>query len=187
MLLGAMRVLILCEFARLNGAEQSLLAVLESVSAAGFELQIAAPPDGALAAEVVRRDMLLLPLEFPATPQHRLQTGRREIVESLLRRSKPDLVHANSLSMGRLAGPVVAEMGVRSLGHLRDILRLSRQAIADLNCHTRLLTVSAATRDWHIDQGLAPQRTVVLYNGVDLAAFAPRPETARLYCTTASI
>ena len=147
MLLSVMRILIFCEFARLHGAEQSLLSVLGSVSAAGFELQIAAPPAGALATEIRRRDMVLLPLEFPAGPAHRQQTDRREVIRSVLRQSQPDLVHTNSLSMSRLTGPLVAEMDVPSLGHLRDILRLSRQAIADLNCHTRLLAVSTATRN----------------------------------------
>ena len=181
MLLGIMRILIFCEFARLHGAEQSLLSVLEAVSAAGFELQIAAPPAGALAAEIRRRDMVLLPLEFPATSEQRQQTDRREVIRSVLQQSKPDLVHTNSLAMSRLAGPLVAEMGVPSLGHLRDILRLSRQAIADLNCHTRLLAVSAATRNWHVDQGVDPHRTFVLYNGVDLEVFAPRPRPGCLH------
>ena len=181
MLLSVMRILIFCEFARLHGAEQSLLSVLGSVSAAGFELQIAAPPAGALATEIRRRDMVLLPLEFPAGPAHRQQTDRREVIRSVLRQSQPDLVHTNSLSMSRLTGPLVAEMDVPSLGHLRDILRLSRQAISDLNCHTRLLAVSTATRNWHVDQGLDAHRTFVLHNGVDLEAFAPRPPAGRLH------
>ena len=181
MLLSVMRILIFCEFARLHGAEQSLLSVLGSVSAAGFELQIAAPPAGALATEIRRRDMVLLPLEFPAGPAHRQQTDRREVIRSVLRQSKPDLVHTNSLSMSRLTGPLVAEMNVPSLGHLRDILRLSRQAISDLNCHTRLLAVSTATRNWHVDQGLDAHRTFVLHNGVDIEAFAPRPPAGRLH------
>ena len=45
------------------------------------------------------------------------------------RRRRPDLLHANSLSMGRLSGPVAAELGMPSIAHLRDIVRLSRQAV----------------------------------------------------------
>ena len=60
-----------------------------------------------------------------------------------LNRHRPALLHANSLAMGRLSGPVAAELALPSLSHLRDIVTLSRQAIADLNCHTRLLAVSA--------------------------------------------
>ncbi|MEE3372409.1 MAG: glycosyltransferase family 4 protein [Planctomycetota bacterium] len=176
-----MRILIFCEFARLHGAEHSLLSVLESVSAAGFELHVAAPPAGALAVEIRRRDIVLLPLEFPAAATHQRQTERRKVIRSVLRQSQPDLVHTNSLAMSRITGPLVAEMDLRSLGHLRDILRLSRQAISDLNCHTRLLAVSAATRNWHVDQGVDAHRTFVLHNGVDLEAFAPRPLPGHLH------
>jgi glycosyltransferase involved in cell wall biosynthesis len=100
----------------------------------------------------------------------------------VLRRRRPDLLHANSLSMGRLSGPVAAELGVPSLAHLRDIIRLSRQAVADLNCHRRLLAVSAATRAYHVAAGLDAAKTFVLHNGVDLNAFRPRPATGYLHC-----
>ena len=43
---------------------------------------------------------------------------------------------------------------MRSIGHLRDILKLSSQAIEDLNQHQRLVAVSHATRDFHVVQGL---------------------------------
>ena len=181
MLCSVMRVLILCEFARLHGAERSLLSVLDSVSAAGFQPQIAAPPEGPLATEIEKRGIELLPLRFPHGSYDPSQTARRRAIRALVRESRPDLVHANSLAMSRLAGPLLAEMGIGSLGHVRDIMRLSRQAIADLNCHSRLLAVSEATRDWHVEQGLDPLRTFVLYNGVDLSAFAPRPTTGSLH------
>ncbi len=94
---------------------------------------------------------------------------------------RPALLHANSLAMGRLAGPVAAQLGLPSISHLRDIVALSRQAIADLNCHQRLLAVSAATRDFHIAQGVASDKVHVLVNGVDLEQFRPAPSTGFLH------
>jgi glycosyltransferase involved in cell wall biosynthesis len=76
---------------------------------------------------------------------------------------------------------VVAELSLPSLSHLRDIVTLSRQAITDLNCHGRLLAVSKATRQFHIAQGLAGEKTFVLYNGIDLEQFRPRPPTGYLH------
>jgi glycosyltransferase involved in cell wall biosynthesis len=70
---------------------------------------------------------------------------------------------------------------VRSIGHLRDILRLARQSIEDLNLHSRLVAVSRATRDFHVTQGLAAAKCDVLYNGVDLAQFFPLPPTGYLH------
>ena len=83
--------------------------------------------------------------------------------------------------MGRLSGPVVAELQLPSIAHLRDIVKLSRQAAADLDCHARLLAVSAATRAFHIAGGLAAAKTRVLYNGVQLDRFCPRPASGYLH------
>jgi glycosyltransferase involved in cell wall biosynthesis len=82
--------------------------------------------------------------------------------------------------MGRLAGPVAAAVGQPSIGHIRDIIRLSEQTISDLNCNRRLLAVSRAAREYHIAQGVDAARTYVVYNGVDVTRFALRPPTGWL-------
>src|SRR5208283_4229615 len=105
---------------------------------------------------------------------------RRRLAEILLRQ-RGTLLHANSLAMGRLSGPVAAEASLPSLSHLRDIVTLSRQAVADLNRHRRLLAVSAATRQFHVAQGLAGEKTFVLYNGIDLEQIRPRAPTGYLH------
>jgi glycosyltransferase involved in cell wall biosynthesis len=83
--------------------------------------------------------------------------------------------------MSRLSGPVAAELQVSSIGHLRDILRVSAPAIAALERHGRLLAVSHATRDWYLAAGLDGDKTHVLYNGVDLRRFCPRHRTGFLH------
>ncbi|MEX0586123.1 MAG: glycosyltransferase family 4 protein, partial [Pirellulales bacterium] len=98
-----------------------------------------------------------------------------------IRQRRVDLLHANSLAMGRLTGPVAQGLGLPSIAHLRDIIGLSKSAIGDLNCHNRLLAVSHATRAYHVAAGLAPDRVHVLYNGVDLDRFRPRPPTGWLH------
>jgi glycosyltransferase involved in cell wall biosynthesis len=50
-----------------------------------------------------------------------------------------------------------------------------------LNCHDRLLAVSEATRRYHVGQGLAEDKTFVLYNGVDTEQFRPSPPTCYLH------
>ncbi len=106
---------------------------------------------------------------------------RREQLAHELARLRPDLLHANSLSMGRLAGPVAFQLGLPSVAHLRDIIRLSRRAAADLNRNTRLLAVSEATRRFHLTAGIRPEKTFVLYNGVDLDEFRPTQPTGYLH------
>jgi glycosyltransferase involved in cell wall biosynthesis len=175
------RVLLLCEYPTLNGGEQSMLATLDGVRQAGYAVVAAAPPEGPLAETLRSRGVEVEP--FPvvgADGTRRSQASLREELSGILRRRRPDLLHANSLSMGRLSGPVAVACGVPGIAHLRDIVRLSRQAAADLNCHARLLAVSQAVREFHVAGGLTKGKVHVLHNGVDLRRFRPRPPTGWL-------
>jgi glycosyltransferase involved in cell wall biosynthesis len=177
-----LNLLLLCEYATLNGGEQSMLATLDAVRQAGFSLAAMAPASGPLADAFRARQIEVIP--FTTRDSAGMALPRAEVREALaaaLRQRRASLLHANSLAMGRLSGPVAAALGLPSIAHLRDIGRLSRQAIDDLNCHTRLLAVSQATREYHVAAGLSGEKTHVLYNGVDLARFAPRPSPGELH------
>jgi glycosyltransferase involved in cell wall biosynthesis len=176
------RVLILCEYAALNGAEQSMLSTLGGIAAAGFEVHVAAPAAGPLSEALRRGGVQVVPFELhDAHGLRRPLSELRAALSELLRARPPDLIHANSLAMGRLAGPVAADLALPSIAHLRDIVSLSRQAVADLNCHARLLAVSSATREFHIAQGVSADKLLVAYNGVDLLRFRPRPPSGFLH------
>lgn len=97
-----------------------------------------------------------------------------------VRRVAPDLLHANSLSMGRLTGALATALSIPCSAHLRDIIGLSGAAVADLNRNRLLLAVSEATRAFHVAQGIDPKRVRVAYNGVDCDQFTPRPATGSL-------
>jgi len=172
---------LLFEYPILAGGERSMLSTLDGIRRRGFEPAVIGPAKGPLAEALYRRGVEVLPFEsFSAIRRPSLGRMREELAR-LLRRRRPDLLHANSLSMGRLSGPVTAELGLPCLAHLRDIVKLSRRAVADLNCQDRLLAVSQAARDYHISGGLEERRLRVLYNGVDLAALRPRPATGFLH------
>ncbi len=57
------RLTLLCEYATLNGGEQSMLATLDGVRRLGFTPRAIAPPEGPLADALRCRDVELLPLE----------------------------------------------------------------------------------------------------------------------------
>lgn len=176
------RLLILCEFPTLLGGERSMLSTLGAVTEAGYRIVIAAPPLGDLAKLLRECDIDSLPLYLRGPSDKNLsQQQRRERLSDLIRTARPNLIHANSLAMSRLVGPVAAEMATPSIGHLRDIINLSAKAIDDLNCNRRLLAVSRETRDHHVGRGLDAQRTRVLYNGVDLDRFQPSEMTGYLH------
>jgi glycosyltransferase involved in cell wall biosynthesis len=176
------RLLILCEYTTLLGGEQSMLSTLPAMQAAGFEIFIAAPQQGPLATAIghwgaTKVDWNVADESGVRPP---LETVRETLAE-LLQRLRPDLVHANSLSTARIAGPVTAAQGVPSLGHLRDIIKLSEQVVADLNSHRRLVAVSRATRDFHVIQGVESNKCIAIHNGVDLDKFSPRPANGYLH------
>jgi len=176
------RLLFLCEYPSLNGGEQSMLSVLTGIGKEGFVPTVLAPSDGPLAEALEAMRVETVPFNLHDSSGGKLTLSqRREELGRILHYRRPGLLHANSLSMSRLAGPVAAELGIASIGHLRDIIRLNRQVVCDVNHHTRLLAVSRATRDYHIEQGLDSQRVRVLHNGVDLTKFQPREPSGMLH------
>jgi len=176
------QLLILCEYPTLSGGERSMLVTFDGVARAGFDVHVMAPGQGPLALACRERRIPLVPFPTANNSQSNVPLAeRREHLAGVLTRRRPDLLHANSLAMGRLAGPVAADRNVPSLAHLRDIIKLSARAIRDLNANRRLLTVSKATRQFHVAAGLAADKTFVLYNGIDLNQFQPRTPTGYLH------
>jgi glycosyltransferase involved in cell wall biosynthesis len=176
------QVLVMCEYASLNGGERSLLTLLEHGLCRDFDVRVACPSQGPL---VHRLRTLGIPhesldLHTPHGHRWELPECRRRLA-GLLDRVRPDLVHANSLAISRLSGPVTADRALPSLGYLRDILRISRQVVQDLNRQPRLIAVSEATGRWYADLGVESTRMHVVYNGVDLQAFRPRSSTGYLH------
>ena len=138
-------------------------------------MSIATPAKGNLAAALHVRGIAHIAWNphDPSGKRRPLDRLRNDLA-AIIADVRPAILHANSLSTSRIVGPVAAEYDLPSIGHLRDILKLSNQAVADLNRHRRLIAVSAATRDYHVAQGLDAAKCVVLNNGVDLARFRPQ-------------
>ncbi|MCH5377370.1 MAG: glycosyltransferase family 4 protein [Planctomycetes bacterium] len=175
-------ILVLCEYPSLNGGERSLLAALEHETREECGIQVAAPATGPLAESLRSLRIRHIPLDLHDGNGRRLALDEcRQRLRRIIQATRPDVIHANSLSMSRLSGPLTAELDVPGLGHLRDIIRVNRRVIDDLNCHARLLAVSEATRRWFTDLGVDGPRVHVMYNGVDLQRFRPRRPTGYLH------
>jgi hypothetical protein len=162
------RIAIACEYGTLNGGENSMLAAVSAIAPSEFECVFLAPREGRLAAELRSRRFPHVPLDLHNADGNRLPRDEacRRFAEAI-RIVKPDVVHANSLSMGRLTGSIADTLDVPTVAHLRDILRLSGAALDDLNRNRLLVAVSVAARDYHVAAGLDASRTRVIYNGVD--------------------
>ncbi len=177
------RIAVLFEFTTLNGGEQSMLACFDELAGrSGIQFVAIAPEQGNLAAVLKQRKIEHVQLRL--RDEHDQRLPREQIVQNLrdvIAAVNPDLVHANSLSTGRLLGAAAEKLSVPTTAHLRDIIKLSKAAIADLNRNVRLVAVSDATRDFHIQQGLDAEKCVRIYNGADTKMFQPRPRTGFLH------
>lgn len=160
------RVAILCEYGSLNGGEHSLLALVPAIRERGWHPLVLAPAGGELAVALADRQIEHIAFSVGDDRGSAVERLATTVVDSGAR-----LLHANSLAMCRLAGRLARQTGCPTTGHLRDILNLSPTALADINTNRRLLAVSHATRDHHVAAGLDPDRTRVVYNGIDPDAF----------------
>jgi glycosyltransferase involved in cell wall biosynthesis len=172
-----LHVAFLFEFPTLNGGERSMLAVLNELKGdSTFRFSAIAPPDGELANELARLGISVHPLTIrhgdKKLPVDILHQQLRQTVQQIA----PDVLHSNSLSMSRLAGQLdfPDQPELLKTGHLRDIIKLNARVISNLNANHALIAVSAATRDFHVGQGLDSNRCHVIYNGVDTEIFRPR-------------
>ncbi|QDT45642.1 Lipopolysaccharide core biosynthesis protein RfaG [Gimesia alba] len=158
-----------------------MLSVLARLHGRSFEFTAFCPAESPLAAQLAALNIECHPVSFHDRDGQRL--AREDIAAQMLPTLQVggfDLLHANSLSMSRLTGAFATRWPVPCSGHLRDIMKLSKATIRDLNQNRCLVAVSEATRAFHIAQGLAPERVTVCYNGVDVKRFQPRPATGAL-------
>jgi glycosyltransferase involved in cell wall biosynthesis len=175
-----MRIALLFEYPTLNGGERSMIQVIESIGREPFVAL--APAEGRLADALAAMNVDHIPLDFGDGSGNRLTRDAQcgQLIDRIEQVS-PDLLHGNSLSMGRVTGAVADRLSIPCTAHLRDIIKLSPSVVADLNRNQRLVAVSDATREFHIGQGLAAGQTDVVFNGVDSERFRPRPATRALH------
>lgn len=168
------RVLIVGEFGSINGGENSLLAIAPRLMELGWQLSAAVPGESEFAAALESAGIEVQPWSVRNADNSR--KSAEQISSQLcqaIANANPAILHFNSLSTSRIGGPIARELNIPSLGYIRDIMKLSKKAISDLNKIDRIVAVSNATRQWHIDQGIEPARIVTVYNGVDTELFRP--------------
>ena len=173
------RIAILVEYPTVNGGENSILAVLQHLlehgpSNSDFEFCVLGPSDGAMAQHVARLGIPSIELNLFDADGERISRDQAifRLMEAV-QKSGAHLVHGNSLSMGRLLGAAARQNpSLVSTAHLRDIMKLSRAAVSDLNVNQRLIAVSDATLQFHLKQGLNENIGSVIHNGIDVESFA---------------
>ena len=166
-------ILVFAEYGWRNGGENSWLCVANQLKSS-YQFVVACPLQTELSATLGEIGIGCVEWNVQNDDGTRkTQAEIREEIASLILAESPGLVHCNSLATSRLVGPVTAELGIPSVGYLRDILKLSRKAIEDINCIDAIIAVSEATMSFHVERGVAVHKTRFIHNGIDLSEFAP--------------
>ncbi len=168
-------IAILMEFPSALGGERSLLSVLGQLKQQ-YDFFLFAPNQGRLADQIASSGLNQISFTF------RDEQGVRKSDEVLLGELLPlllkidcQIVHGNSVSMGRFLGRHRKQFPQVVTAHLRDIMKLSARAIRDISSLNQLIAVSAATANSYQNQGVDPVRIKVIYNGIDGNSFSPGP------------
>ncbi len=156
----------LFEHPTLSGGERSALEMLTRL-APPYEPVALSPAEGPLATALAQRGVPHLPHTI-----NRRKADIETLVDQLNAKATAhglDLLHANTLSTADLAGLA----RVRSVGHIREIGRLSAARAARLAANERLLAVSNAVAQNLIAQGVPSAKVQTCYNGIDLSLWDP--------------
>ncbi|MCH2209767.1 MAG: glycosyltransferase family 4 protein [Fuerstiella sp.] len=176
-------VAILFEYPTLSGGEHSMLTVLRELQgSAGIRFTALAPSEGPLAQRLKSLNIAISPFHLRSSAGIRREAQDLSAELSCITGElRPDLLHANSLSMSRLLGRLRHLLPqIHCTGHIRDIMKLSAAAVRDLNRLDGIACVSRATYDFYCSLGLQTDRAQVIYNGVDDTRFRKRSlENAR--------
>lgn len=207
----AVRVLFLNPLGGLGGAERSLLDLLVSLRASGLpvEPRLLLMADGELARRVrelgIPVDLMPMPAPLASLGEFRRDRGPRarralHLAESArvtvpyllalrgaIRRARPDVVHTNGMKAHLSARLAVPELP--TIVHVRDFASQRPLTRHLLLVHRRRAIFAANSRAVEADLlGLEPRAvTRVIYNAIDVDAFAPGPADPRELASLAGL
>ena len=182
-----MNVLFVNHTGSVSGGERSLLSLIDGLRGRGVDCTVACPDEGPLrelarehgaATVVVAGTEGSLKLHPLGTPRAIGQMGLAAVqVARQARRLGADLIHANSIRAGLIAGPAGRLSRTPSVAHLRDRLPPGRAADASLKligatC-TRIVANSEYTAAGLAGAGV-DREVAVVYNPIDLDLFCRR-------------
>lgn len=173
--LELMRVLFVHLNGCMSGAEQSLILLVKRLSRV-HEVVVACPDDGTLSVKLARLSIptvVIAPLPkrrflSPATWAYGFKVSYR--LCRLIRKVKPDLIHANSFYAASVAVMAGAIRRKPVVVHARDFVGFPLLSRVLGHLSRRILAVSEAVKSELVGQGVPPAKIEVVYNGVDLEA-----------------
>lgn len=180
------RILFVSSEGRLGGAETSLLLQVRSLEA-GFAPSVACPVPSPLAQALATSGIEVHALPQPPLSSYRSRRGVawwwaavRGLVTAA-RRTRPDLIHANTFYAGTAALVAALATRRRLVVHARDLTDFGILVRWYGRYADRLIAVSAAVKKDLVSRSIRPDKIEIVPNGVDLAIIrfpGPERETA---------
>ncbi|MFC1668131.1 glycosyltransferase family 4 protein [Chlamydiota bacterium] len=158
------RIAYLVEYGTICGAENSLLELLKNLDRKVFDPIVFAPYQGEFLKKIRDLSIPIIYLDMHKVPL---------LSNSLIKRHDIDLLHANSLSMAVKTGEIASQLSIPTIGHIRDIMKLTRKKISSLNKHRCLIAVSSAVKNYYVRLGISVEKVICIHNGVDTGVFDP--------------
>lgn len=171
--------------ANIGGAGRHLLTFLDYFDRSLLNVRVLCPA-GSLLAPMVRArgvEVMELPQMPPdeSFPLRGLYPQVKEMVR-IIKKYNIQVVHTHASFAGRLAAKLAGVQLIVYTKHRIDPLAPARgwksrllNMVNHLTCH-RVIAVSRAARDNLIQQGVAPEKIVVIYNGIDIRGFRRRAQ-----------
>lgn len=186
------RILFFDHESRLSGGERDLVDLAHALNRGRFELRVALPGPGPLSETF---DQLGVPVTFIKMSPRLRRLSRWRLASApisiftvavsllavtfrlgiLLRRTRPDLVHTNSMKAHLLAVVPCKVLRIPLIWHIRDILepgwlRSLLLAVARWGPE-RIICISRATVRAFMDNSRAFEKVMLVYNGIHLRRF----------------
>ena len=165
-----------------GGQERSLFEVLKFVAGAGAKVSLCFQEPGELldSYRAFLHEAFLIKRRQFSKPWLPFLFDLGRLVVKLLS-ARWDVIYANQYFDAPLAAGLGLLTGIPVVCHLRIECPayLSRQYRWGLMHCTTLIAISKDTKDTYVAAGIPEEKIQVIYNGIDIEAFVPRPRQTR--------
>ena len=177
---GALRVVHVDTERTWGGGQRQLHALAAGMQRLGHRSWVAARPGTLLSAALARDGVPVVPLA-PAFEWDPVAAAR---LRALLRRVRPDLVHAHAAHAVAVSTLAIARTPIRLLVSRRVALPLRRNPVSRLKYRRpeRFIAVSDRVRSVLCGCGVEPERVTVVHSGVNVGRPARRATEQTLRC-----
>lgn len=156
------RIGYLFEHPTVSGAEGSALDLLKHLDRRDVAPIAFAPEAGKLASRLREIGIPHRPWRAPRGPAEEAR-----LIDEL-KRERFDVLHGNTIQLGRITGRIAGACGAAGVAHIRAFGTLSDRARSNLDGNAVLIAVSRAVRAHLIEEGIPPEKIRVIYNGFSI-------------------